>query len=156
MRYWPFVRGNHRSPINSPHKDQWRGALMFSLICAWISGWVNNHECGDLRRRRAHYDVAVMKYFPHYWSFVRGIRRRLRPKMQSFCCCVFFFISFFVVFFIYPRQAVEQTVELSMIWCLGSNINEYWCINHENWLGSEIWWLGKTSYVGMTDDMTCQ
>ena len=31
--YWPFVRGIHRSPANSPHKGQWRGALMFSLIC---------------------------------------------------------------------------------------------------------------------------
>ena len=28
-RYWPFVRGIHRSPVNSPHKGQWRGALMF-------------------------------------------------------------------------------------------------------------------------------
>ena len=33
-RYWPFVRGIHRSPVNSPHKGQWRRALMFSLICA--------------------------------------------------------------------------------------------------------------------------
>ena len=33
-RYWPFVRGIHRSPVNSLHKGQWRGALMFSLICA--------------------------------------------------------------------------------------------------------------------------
>ena len=41
-RYCPFVRGIHRSPVNSPHKGQWRGALMFSLICAWINGWVNN------------------------------------------------------------------------------------------------------------------
>ena len=32
--YWPFVRGIHRSPVNSPHRDQWRGALVFSLICA--------------------------------------------------------------------------------------------------------------------------
>ena len=46
-RYWPFVRGIHRSPVNSPHKGQWRGALMFSLICAWINGWVNNSEPGD-------------------------------------------------------------------------------------------------------------
>ena len=59
-RYWPFVRGIHRSPVNSPHKGQWRGALMFSLICAWINGWVNNREAGDLRRHRAHYDVTVM------------------------------------------------------------------------------------------------
>ena len=32
--YWPFVWGIHRSPVNSPHKGQWRRALMFSLICA--------------------------------------------------------------------------------------------------------------------------
>ena len=59
-RYWPFVRGIHRSPVNCPHKGQWRGALMFSLICAWINGWENNREAGDLRRHRAHYDAIVM------------------------------------------------------------------------------------------------
>ena len=32
--YWPSVREIHWSPVNSPHKSQWRGALMFSLICA--------------------------------------------------------------------------------------------------------------------------
>ena len=35
---------------NSPdtgHKGQWRGALMFPLICAWINGWVNNREADD-------------------------------------------------------------------------------------------------------------
>ena len=36
--YWPFVRGE--LPMDSPHKGQWRGALMFSLICVWINGWV--------------------------------------------------------------------------------------------------------------------
>ena len=59
-RNWPSVRGIHRSPVNSPHKSQWRGALIFSLICVWINGWVNNGEAGDLRRYRAHYDVTVM------------------------------------------------------------------------------------------------
>ena len=59
-RYWSFVRGIHRSAVNSPHKGQWRGALMFSLICAWLNGWVNNGEAGNLRRNRAHYDVIVM------------------------------------------------------------------------------------------------
>ena len=59
-RYWPFVRGIHRSPVNSLHKGQWRGALMVSLIYVWINGWVNNREAGDLRRYRAHYDVIVM------------------------------------------------------------------------------------------------
>ena len=59
-RYWPFVRGIHRWPVNSPHKGQWRGALMFSLICASINGWVHTREAGDLRRHHAHYDVVVM------------------------------------------------------------------------------------------------
>ena len=40
LRYWSFVRGIHRLPVNSPHKGQWCGTLMFSLICAWINGWV--------------------------------------------------------------------------------------------------------------------
>ena len=59
-RYWPFVRGINRSPVNSSHKGQWCGALMFSLICAWINGWVNNRQAGDMRRNRVHYDVTVM------------------------------------------------------------------------------------------------
>ena len=58
--HWSFVRGIHRSPVNSPHKSEWRGSLMFSLICAWIHGWVNSGDGGDLRRGRAHYDVTVM------------------------------------------------------------------------------------------------
>ena len=35
-----FVMGIYRSPVNSPHKGQWRGDLMFSLICAWKTGSV--------------------------------------------------------------------------------------------------------------------
>ena len=58
--YWPFVGGIHWSPVNSPHKGQWRGALMFALICARINGSVNNRETGDLRRHRAHYDAIVI------------------------------------------------------------------------------------------------
>ena len=60
-RYWPFVWGIRRSPVNSHHKGQWRGGLIFSLICAWINAWVNNREADDLRRHRAHYDVTVMR-----------------------------------------------------------------------------------------------
>ena len=59
-RYWPFVRGIHRWPVNFPHKGQWRGALIFSLICAWTNCWVNNRVAGDLRRHCTHYDVIVM------------------------------------------------------------------------------------------------
>ena len=59
-RYWPIVRGIHRSPVNYPHKGQWRGALMSFFICARINGWVDNGNAGDLRRHRAHYDISAM------------------------------------------------------------------------------------------------
>ena len=58
-RNWPFVR----VPVNSPHKGQWRRAYMFSLICVWINGWVNNCEAGDLRCHRGHWDVIVMNIY---------------------------------------------------------------------------------------------
>ena len=60
-RYWPFVRGIHRSPVNSPHKSKWRRALTYSLICVWINGWVNSREAGDFSRYRTCYDVIVME-----------------------------------------------------------------------------------------------
>ena len=53
--------GEFTGPVNSSHKGQWRGALMFFFICAWINGWVNNREAGDLRRYHGHYDVTVMR-----------------------------------------------------------------------------------------------
>ena len=64
--------GNSRSPMNSPHKGQWRGDLIFSLICAWLNDWVNNGEAGDFRRHRAHYDAIVMDYVLWNW--------RLQPQ----------------------------------------------------------------------------
>ena len=78
-RYWPFVRGIHRSPVNSPHKGQWRGALMFSLFCAWINGRVNNRETGDLRRHRAHYDVIVIN-----WTLWVQTSVNLESKYEAF------------------------------------------------------------------------
>ena len=59
-RYWPFVREIHRSPVNSPHKGQWRGALMFCLIYAWTNSSANNGDTGELKSHRVHYDVILM------------------------------------------------------------------------------------------------
>ena len=62
--------GIHR--FNSPHKGHWHGALRFSLICAWINGWVNNREAGDLRRYRAHYDVSVVRSDKTHGNHIDG------------------------------------------------------------------------------------
>ena len=74
-RYWPFVRGIHRSPVNSPHKGQWRRALVFSLIWAWINGGINNREAGDLRRRL---DCLLNRLFR---------RRSKQGKSEGFDSC---------------------------------------------------------------------
>ena len=101
--YWTFVRGIHRSPVNSPHKGQWRGALMFSLICARINGWVNNREAGDLRRYSGHYDVTVMN--TSNWNGPNRSGSRCHKKCQTSCIIlqnvivweisIFLFIYFF-------------------------------------------------------------
>ena len=44
LRYWPFVWGIRRSPVNSPHKGQWRGALIFSLNWAWTNEWMGKQS----------------------------------------------------------------------------------------------------------------
>ena len=67
-RYWPFVRGVDRSSVNSSHKGQWCGALMFSVICAWINGWVTNREADELGRHCDHYDITVMGYLYFVFS----------------------------------------------------------------------------------------
>ena len=72
--------GNSPVPVNSPHKGQWRGALMFSLICAWINDWVNNREAGDLRRYTGHYDVNVMSLMPAWTS--RSINSRIAGDLR--------------------------------------------------------------------------
>ena len=63
----------HRSPVDATRKGQWRWALMFSLIWAWINGWANNRDASYLRRHRAHYDVTVMtspKHISIQWRHV--------------------------------------------------------------------------------------
>ena len=64
-----FVRRIDRSPVNSPHKGQWRGKCfrlmtsswhMHKTICARINAWVNNRKAGDFTRHRAHYYVIFI------------------------------------------------------------------------------------------------
>ena len=82
-RYWPFVRGIHRSPVNSPHKGQWRGASIFSLICALTNGWVNNRDARDLRRHRPHYVLTVMA---KWCLFLQRVIIHLWVPRTSGCC----------------------------------------------------------------------
>ena len=79
--------GNSPVPVNSPHKGQWREALMFSLICAWLNDWVNNREAGDLRRHRGHYDVNIMIQVSHHIkAFWRVKQNEVSIKFYVYGC----------------------------------------------------------------------
>ena len=88
-RYWPFVRGIHRSPVNSRHKGQWRRALMFSLIRVSINGWVKSGGAGDLRRHRAIMTSQLWAKWGFFalekraWSWTSLIRNDLQESMLS-------------------------------------------------------------------------
>ena len=92
------MRGIQRSPVNSPHKGQWRGALMLSLICARINGWVNNREASDLRRHRTHFNVTEMAFsdrsntgnhdgiYQHWQWYLSEIHKYMIPiSFQHIC-----------------------------------------------------------------------
>ena len=99
MLYWSFVWGIHWSMVNSPHKGQWRGALMFSLIYVWINGWVNNREAGDLRCHRTHYDITVMSKKTSELH-VAGLCEGNSPVTSEF-----------------PAQMASNTENVSIWWC---------------------------------------
>ena len=72
------------SPVNSPHKGQWGGALIFSLNCARINDWVNNREAGDLRRHCAHYDATVILR-PVFIIIFRAVQHNLCSRSPCDC-----------------------------------------------------------------------
>ena len=109
-RYWPFVRVIHRSLVNYPHKGQWRGALMFSSICVWITGWVNNRVVGELRRYRAHSDVIVMKFF---WVMYHISLQ----YVCGFVCCAL--PCFLFALRAYPRTHFTRKTIVILTWGLG-------------------------------------
>ena len=83
-RYWPFVRGIHRSPVDSTHRGQWRGALMFSLICArtrcflWFAPEQKVEE--TIETAVIYYDVTVVVW-PIY---VNSLRAELYAAWMSY------------------------------------------------------------------------
>ena len=73
--YWPFVRGIHRSPVDSPHKGQWRGALVFFLSVPeqTVEQTIETPVIWDAIALIG-YDVTVMRqqlkhYAKHCWAW---------------------------------------------------------------------------------------
>ena len=122
-RYWPYVRQIHRSSVNFPHNGWWRGALMVSLICVWINGWVNKGAADDLTRHRAHYDVTLLKYFMfaaerlqgipsiynfHLWCFLRNYSRGRSVWILHSLYILFFVTSFVTLHLVFTHHLYLQ------------------------------------------------
>ena len=89
-RYRPFVRGIHRSPVNSPHKGQWRGALVFSLICALnkrlskqSGGWWFETPSCPLCRHCNDRTIVVSRYCTVYDTTI--LHSALRLQILNIC-----------------------------------------------------------------------
>ena len=67
-RYWPFVRGIHRSPGGFPSQRPVTRSFDVFFDLGLNDGWTNSRDAGDLRRHHAHYEVSVMcdLYFVYY------------------------------------------------------------------------------------------
>ena len=127
--------GNSPVPGEFPHKGQWRGALMFSLICVWINGWVNNREAGDLRRRHAHYNVTVMWMAgnDHIWMPLIAVWLRIAGLITQHLRWLWFECT------VHPqnmhsfrnvRCLVLVRYDLPYTSAFFTNFNPRWIINH--------------------------
>ena len=118
---------NRHRWIPRPHKGQWRGALMFSLICARINGWVNNREAGDLRRHRAHCDVTIMLSLVHdvmawkqlspYWRFARPpVNDGFRAQKISNAELLYFFVV--CLYRLLNKSYLRRKDTMMTPWCI--------------------------------------
>ena len=74
-RYWPFVRGIHQSPVDSPHKGKWRRALMFSFDLRLSKRLSEQSWCWwfetPSRSLWRHGNVLILRYML-FWYFKSG------------------------------------------------------------------------------------
>ena len=91
-RYWPFLRGIHRSPVNSPHKGQWRGVCCFFDLCLEKNGWWCTDLANTNRSHLGHYrwreDVVFLMKFSSlffYWKLSKW--RSWRDGVIALCRC---------------------------------------------------------------------
>ena len=140
-RYWPFVREFTGHRWIRPHKGQRRGALMFSLICAWINDWVNSREAGDLRRRYTHYDVIVMidllynqiswmkKWMMSHFKIFKNAVYYALMQSNIFNCYVYFHNGFCQTSSLDGKICGETRAKLEWYALQQQKITEFWIRN---------------------------
>ena len=147
-RYYPCLRGIHLSPVNSPHKGQWRGALRF-FICAWTNGWANSWDAGDLRRQRAHCDVTVMNLI---WlkSYVSEPQQNITQDEQyaqflGLTICEFQDIQYMKMLSSYSYARINNKPYFPVIMCKNSaSLHEIFIVTNS---GDNLSWSAVSSHI---------
>ena len=100
---------------NSPVPGEFPRALMFTLICARINGWVNNRGADDLRRHRAHSDVIVMKISGNKMDSCNIYIRCLSLQRTKTCAQ---FVHNYPYVFVYVYTYAEWCIFMSKVICI--------------------------------------
>ena len=108
-RDWPFVRGSHRSPVNSPHKGQWRGAFKGAFnLCIW-----------NYRQRIAKLDYNQHNIKRHMirrqnetiWRCLKCIYGAIACHLSSVTVLSIMWITGVYNFYIQEEQSSKRTIE---------------------------------------------
>ena len=115
-RYWPFVRGIHRRPVNSPHKGPVTRSFDVFFDLRPINAWVNNSKAGDLRRNHAHYDVTVMisKLKPFVTTVICHNTITIIKTLQLWQVRIFFSntnLRYYSIYFVYTMSCVYSCTD---------------------------------------------
>ena len=116
------MQGIHLSPVDSPHKGQWCGAFVFSLICTLTNGWINNQDPGDLRLHHTYYDISVMKF--------------IGPPIRSRCFTAS--LHLFPCFSIKTVFLGRRIITIKIWWSLSSMGKDCNCHHH-----IRVWYMTK-------------
>ena len=87
-RCLPLVRGIHRRPLNSPHKGQWRGVVMFSLIYVWTNGRVNNRDATVMKAGMRESCTRWLSNHDHDDQYFRNDYANVRFTSNSLSWCL--------------------------------------------------------------------
>ena len=110
-----------------------------SLICAWLDGWVNNGETGDLRRHRAcplwrHRNVIKSLWVPDH---IKIVDHRFTPTLEY---------SFYWLLSWYMKNTTSISVTIQEI----KRMDSLYCKDFWKYLS---WWISKLCQIVLFEGM---
>ena len=112
LAFCAFRAGHTLVTGEFPHKGQWRGTLIFSLICVRINGLVKKHKAADLGHHRAHYCPACLTSL----IATRFLMVMICPIIKCLTVLEFSFLLFDLCLFITIFNFILNYVPIVTFW----------------------------------------